>query len=225
MYAGPNIVREGLVLALDAAAVRSYPGSGTTMEDTSGNGHIATFSNDPLFVTTYGGGIACDATSDFLYLDNTIATDYVTVEILYTRDSADGVSDRIIFNKENCWEMKDSGGDLMWAVLASNQGWFWSDTGYNVAIGETVYVSLVYDGGQVQVYVNGGIQQTYDYPDGGVLANQNSAYPKFNSRNSTQTTFQNGGEHTLHNWRIYNRALTAAEITQNYNALKGRFGI
>ena len=35
MYTGPHIVTDGLILSLDAASTRSYPGTGTTWYDLS----------------------------------------------------------------------------------------------------------------------------------------------------------------------------------------------
>ena len=51
----PGIVTEGLVLSVDAADKTSYPGSGTTWTDLSGNGNDGTFAGDPTFNSNYGG--------------------------------------------------------------------------------------------------------------------------------------------------------------------------
>ena len=223
---GPNIIRDGLVFSIDTAAPRSY--SNFLYYDLSPTRTTAVPTLGCTEVDEFQGGLKCDYASNgggFVLSNDNAATDYVTVEVIYKRWGSGYTGDGIVFNKENCWEVKDGGGDLMWALYASNQGWFWYDTGYNVGVGETLCCTLVYDGGQVQVYINGAIQQTYNYPDGGVLANQTSAVPKFNSRGTNPTTFQNGGQHTLYNYRIYSRALSATEIAQNFNALRKRFSI
>jgi hypothetical protein len=46
MFTGPHIITDGLVLALDAASSRSYPGTGTTWTDLSGNGNNATLNGN-----------------------------------------------------------------------------------------------------------------------------------------------------------------------------------
>ena len=51
---GPSIVTDGLVLALDAANHKSYPGSGTTWYDLSGNGNNGTLNCGPSF--DFGNG-------------------------------------------------------------------------------------------------------------------------------------------------------------------------
>ena len=69
-YRGPNIVRDGLVLALDAASPRSYPGSGTTWYDLSGNGNDFTIAGSP----TYSNGeFTINETQNFYR--NSIPTD------------------------------------------------------------------------------------------------------------------------------------------------------
>lgn len=51
-HGGPNIVEDGLVLYLDAANKKSYPGSGTVWKDLSGNGNDGTLTNGPTFGST-----------------------------------------------------------------------------------------------------------------------------------------------------------------------------
>ena len=49
MYTGPNIITDGLVLAVDASNFKSYPGTGTLLNDLSGNGAIGTLTNGPVW--------------------------------------------------------------------------------------------------------------------------------------------------------------------------------
>ena len=60
--AGPNIITDGLVLHLDAANTNSYPGSGTTWTDISGEGHNGTLDNGPTFSSGNMGYISLDGT-------------------------------------------------------------------------------------------------------------------------------------------------------------------
>jgi len=62
MFVGPKIVKDGLVLALDAANAKSYPGTGTTWEDLSGNNNC-TLTNGPTF-DSENGVIVFDGTND-----------------------------------------------------------------------------------------------------------------------------------------------------------------
>ena len=66
----PKIVTDGLVLYLDAANNRSYPGSGTTWTDLSRGGNNGTLTNGPTFNGANGGSIVFDGTNDFIDCGN-----------------------------------------------------------------------------------------------------------------------------------------------------------
>ncbi len=62
---GPNISESGLVLCLDAADKNSYPGTGATWTDLSGNNRIGTLTNGPTFNSGNNGYITFDGVDDF----------------------------------------------------------------------------------------------------------------------------------------------------------------
>ena len=64
----PRIVTDGLVLCVDAANTKSYPGSGTTWTDISGKGHNGTLTNGPTFSSDNMGGIVFDGSNDAVTL-------------------------------------------------------------------------------------------------------------------------------------------------------------
>ena len=68
-YGGPDIVTDGLVLALDAGSERSYPGSGTTWIDLSGNGN-AVMVNSPVFNSTSPSSFTFDAIDEYFSLSS-----------------------------------------------------------------------------------------------------------------------------------------------------------
>lgn len=63
---GPVIVKNGLIFNLDAADRNSYPGSGTTWSDISGNGNNGTLTNGPTFSSDNGGVIVLDGSNDYI---------------------------------------------------------------------------------------------------------------------------------------------------------------
>ena len=217
-----GIVQDGLVLNLDAGVKESV--DGTTWYDLSDNKYNATIANGPIYNKEKGGKIICDGTNDFVYIDDTLNMSYVTVSTVWTKDSAAGSSEHIVFNKENVWEIADANNNISWAVKANNKQWFWYDVGYDLVIGQPLQVDLTYDGDYVKTYINGSLYNTYTYPTGGIL-HQSTSYPKLNSRNATKTTWASGANHTYYKFLVYNRALTATEITQNFNVTRHRFGI
>ena len=217
-----GIVQDGLVLNLDAGVKETI--DGTTWYDLSDNRYNATIANGPVYNKEKGGKIICDGTNDFVYIDDTLNMSYVTVSTVWTKDSSAGSAEHIVFNKENVWEIADANNNVSWAVKASNQNWFWRDTGYNLVIGQPLQVDLTYDGNYVKTYINGSLYDTYTYPANGTLV-QSTSYPKLNSRHSTKTTWASGGNHTYYKFSVYNRALTAAEVSRNFNVMRHRFGI
>ena len=221
-YGGP-IVTAGLIRAFDFSNLVCYESGNNVGYDLTGNSTFDLYST-PTSISTFGGGISFSETDEFLVLDNLTATNYVTVECWYTRKGGSSGED-IIFNKENTWELKDDGGSLQWALYASNRSWFWQGTGATIGVGETAHIALSYNGNQVKFYKNGTLVQTYTYPSGGVLANQTSAYPKLNARGSDRSSAYNFGNHDFYQFRIYDKALSDTEVTQNFNAYRNRFGI
>jgi hypothetical protein len=73
MYFSPRIVTSGLVLALDAADRNSYPRTGTTWRDLSGNSNTGTLTNGPVFSNTNGGSITTDGIDDYINLGNAVS--------------------------------------------------------------------------------------------------------------------------------------------------------
>jgi hypothetical protein len=215
-------VTGNLIMSWDVANPNSYSGSGTTIYDLSGNNNYGLLLNGITYTGQFGGTLVCDPTDEFVVCANPLDTNYVSVEVFYTRASAANNVDDIVVNKEGVWEVKDVGGSLEWALMTNNQSWFWQPTGFTIAVGETAHIVLTYDGNSVNFYKNGALY-SYAYPSGGVLST--GSYPKFNSRGSGQTTSQYPGAHNLHAFRIYNRALTQAEVNQNFNSQRQRFGI
>ena len=59
----PRIVTDGLVFCLDAANIRSYPGTGTTWTDLKG-GNEGTLTNGPTFSSDNAGSISTDGSND-----------------------------------------------------------------------------------------------------------------------------------------------------------------
>ena len=66
MFIGPNIVTDGLVLSLDFASHKTYPGSGTTAYDLSGGECNLTFNNSPSFNNSNNGVLQFDGSDEYL---------------------------------------------------------------------------------------------------------------------------------------------------------------
>ncbi len=229
----PSIVSDGLVLCLDAANTKSYPGSGTTWTDISGRGNNGTLTNGPTFSSDDGGSVVVDGSNDY------ILTPRVTGTSLNNRSVSWGIWVNPSSTSGNIMSMSNSNPQTAWnmpPIAASGQkfrGKIWnnsilqSDT-YN--LNQWYYLVLVFeyassksDRGQF-FYVNGelvGSQTNINYSASGSTAGNFMFLGQANPGSNNYGMFT--GKYS--NFHIYNKALTETEVKQNYNAHKGRFGL
>lgn len=236
-YRGPNIVRNGLVLCLDAASRRSYPGSGTTWTDLSGLNNNGTLTNGPTFNSANGGSIVFDGTNDFVSSNVGTTLDIgtsisVTLScwIRYTASASNytgllckatstnpmtGFQMLLYTNKLSCELASGTGvfvgpltGLLGTTTLNTGQ-WFNTVITVNRSTNTvSAYVNGVLESSQTNVSVN--------------ISNLTSAANLLIGTERTSALFLNGN---IANAQIYNRALSATEVLQNYNATKSRFNL
>ena len=229
----PHIVRDCLVLYLDAANTKSYPGSGTTWTDISGRGNNGTLTNGPTFSSDDGGSVLVDGSNDF------IVTPRVTGTGLNNRSVSWGILVNPSSTSGNIMSMSSSNPQTAWnmpPIAAFDQkfrGKIWNN---NILISDTYnlnqwyYLVLVFkyassqsDRGQF-FYVNGelvGSQTNISY------SASNSSAGNFMFLGQSNPGSNNTGMFTgkYSNFHIYNKALTETDVKQNYNALKSRFGV
>jgi hypothetical protein len=231
VFAGPEINESGLVLALDAGNPKSYPGSGTTWTDLSGRGNTGTLTNGPTYSSANGGYIVFDGTDDYAvtaatsinltgnhticgFISPGFASSSNVGSAIFDFSNSDG-SSRSYLRWENSslgfyWDM--SGGPAVGARTTSSPS-------FNA--NSWIYVCLSYTyGSNAQMYINGNPVSTTQINAGNlpVVANQ-SIKIGFGVVNNY---YWNGKISII---QLYTRALSAAEISQNFNALRGRFGI
>jgi len=240
----PKIVTDGLVLALDAGNVKSYPGSGTTWLDKSGRGNNGTLINGPTFNSGNGGSIVFDGVNDYVITQNYNEDSNLTLSVftwvkLRTQNKLFGTRYlNWIINK------RDNSSDRQWQLITrrvtdgDNRTYFGIDLFNGSTIicaineGSTYEVELNkwYYVGFTTLGTNGSIAKTYQ---NGLLNNTNtlSADRGTGSRPIAIGTpgWDLGGsliwDGNIALTQIYNRALSADEVLQNYNATKGRFGL
>lgn len=220
------IVTNGLVLNLDAANPRSYPRTGTNWFDVSGNGSHGTLTNGPTYNSANGGVINFDGTDDL-----------VTANISITYPMT-----------LSCW-VQTSNAQSSYVILLNSDSSNWLSLGFVFVSGAGWYL----DGRIVNAGIPFQFQQGYLGPSGGFPTRWlnlavvytssvlRSAYVDgvFVGSSTVSVTCPlitnariGGGDFGARKLRgllstayIYNRALSASEIAQNYNALRGRFGV
>jgi hypothetical protein len=238
-----GIVTNGLVLNLDAGFDPSYPNTGSTWYDLSGNTRNGTLTNGPTFNSSNSGSIVFDGVDDYTSVNTTIGNAISSISTtsfwLYRSTT---------FNTSNT-----AVGQFLFGSYTndSNRGiiYFASDSGYVGTLG-----SLLVNGGSItgrvytqqnswaigwynivftrspssyKIYVNG-----VDMPLTTVVSPNNTiAFPANPTRTLIGANFFSSlnvyGYLTgrIANALFYNRVLSATEVTQNYNAQKGRFGL
>lgn len=214
----PKISTNGLVFALDAANYNSYPKTGTTWYDISGNSNNGTFSGDPTFTTDNGGAIVFDGTGDRIDVGNStvLQLDALTISVWFYFEAFGGlVSKRTSFDTAEAYSLfifqttnlpaLDVGTPRVTAntaLIANN----W----YNL--------TATYDNTTAKIYLNSNLDKTEsvtnDMVDGANI---------FIGQLGGNTTYTFTGKIAMVN--IYNRALSPTEVTTNYNAFKSRFNL
>ena len=196
--------------------------NGTTWRDLIGNGNTGTLTNGPTFNSSNGGCLTFDGTNDYISTPITGTFSQITFDfwgffddpslnMLSREESAfgDWTSNRVHFGTR--WTGSNAG-------MHFNVNGIWQTTPTtNLRSGWNHYV-LVYDtvANLKIVYLNGILSSSN-------VTNGNMVLGDFRIGVATNLNAYYRGN--ISNFKIYNRALTAAEIQQNYNALRNRFGL
>jgi hypothetical protein len=220
----PLGVTSGLVLYLDAANARSYPKSGPTWFDRSGSGNNGSLVNGVGYNSANFGSLSFDGTNDYVTGLLIPLTDY-TINIWLLRTGVySGVFPTIIafgtFNPGFYIDFNSNGQVSYNTTAIVGQPLF--NTNTYIPINTWRNLCFTRSSSTISAYVNGSL--IVSVTNSG--ATPTSASYIFNGDVAQGTpnssTFWGG---RISNSSIYNRALSASEIKQNYNALKGRYGL
>jgi len=225
----PYIVMDGLVLNLDAGITQSYPGSGTAWTDVNGLGpkNNGTLTNGPTFNSGNGGSIVFDGTNDYVQTSLLFNKDDFTYGCWFNRSGqgSPGVENNLIDSYEST--------STEWARLNVHNGnhAFHIDNdnlkvilqGSSVTLNTWYYSVGVWtkSTGNMKLYVNGQLNaQTTHSKRTTITAVNPERIGDITANNISE--FFNGKIAVA---QVYNKALSADEVLQNYNAQKGRFGL
>jgi hypothetical protein len=229
----PKIVTNGLVLNLDAGQQNSYPGSGTTWTDLSGNGNTGTLTNGPTYSSANGGSIVFDGVDD-------------KVTLTASSQFAYGTGDFAVEGWFFCTKTLPNFGERLFSQTVSGTNYFVVNIGTDViSPGQKVTFIFATSGGGTQV----NSSNTWEYDtwnhltvsriSGSVIVYLNTigGTPTACNQNFNNTTYvptigqythtnSNGFGGRISALRVYmGKGLTATEVSQNYNALRSRYGI
>ena len=238
----PRIVTDGLVFCVDAGDKMSYPGAGTTWTDLSKNRNNGTLTNGPTFDSANGGSIVLDGINDYISVSNfnedsnqNLSVMVWVYPIALDAGSFGGYDYSWIINK------RDSASDRQWQMyfrsIQNDNDFFFRATMWDNTAGTQVSAS---PGGTTEIFenqwyhcvltFNSSNSEVNLYLNGVLEANTTlggTGNRKTGARDLIfcKAAWDNGYflSSNLASTQIYNRALTAAEVLQNYNATKGRF--
>jgi len=220
-YVGPDVVEDGLVLCLDAGNTKSYSGSGTSWTDLSGNGNNGTLTNGPTYSSDNGGSLSFDGVNDYVQTD--LNTHYSQITLSAWAIRTDTNSFRSLIGKYRGDPAEYPAQTKSYELLFNNSAGIRFHVNsipidYNSSTTAGVWYNVVgtYDGTITRLYLNGEAVAS-----GARTAGANSV--PFRIGASPRGANYNNGN--ISQVSIYNRALTAAEISQNYNATRSRYGL
>lgn len=216
-----TVVTTGLQLYLDAGQAASYPGTGTTWTDLSGNGRNGTLTNGPTYSSADGGSIVFDGTNDFVQCSGSVTATAATFVAWIRRNGTQGSYDGILISR---------GTNVTGMMFqSSNQlAYIWNNAvnSYTWQSGLTI-PDLTWC--MVAVSVTSTAATAYLCQSSGITSATNTV-------SHTSTTLDDikigqedfGGrffDGSIAIAQLYNTALSAEQVSQNFRADRARFGV
>jgi hypothetical protein len=230
-----SIVTNGLVLYMDAANSKSYVSGSTTWNDVSGNGNSGTLISGSGYSNQNGGSIVFDGVDDSVSIPYTIQTQFTNQISInawinaqwFTTAINDGVT--IISKNHTTLAVPYT----VWFLIINPSGTYMGSVGNGttrtlvtsaatLSLNTWYNLTFTYDGTTLKLYKN-GIQDTNTSTATYTLG-QNSVNPSIGS-NPILAPYSDWFKGSIPIVQLYNRALSAQEVAQNYNATKTRFNL
>jgi hypothetical protein len=213
---GPIETTDLLVLHLDAANTRSYPGSGNTVYDLSGSGNTSALTNGPTYLSSNLGAFVLDGSNDYILVNSQAnilsKTAYTKIAFIYISNfsTVNNIISGGFSGQHAFWmfgtDKLNAGHNGTWntvvgATTLSLNTWYFAAVTYSNSTGWKLYLNGREDGTSADTTTFTGNQE--------ISIGSYSTANNFTGR--------------IASVQVYNRALTATEIFQNYHATKGRY--
>ena len=217
-----SIVTNGLALYLDAGNASSYPGSGTTWTDLSNNGRNGTLINGPTYSSANGGSIVFDGTNDLVQCAGSLTVTAATFVTWIRRNGNQGQYDGILFSRGTT---TTTGMDFQ----VSNQiGYTWNDAGNTYGWQSGLVVpNLTWC--MIAVSVTSTAATAYLCQTSGITTATNTVSHGSSliddikiAQDEFSTRYFTGNIAIV---QLYNTALSAEQISQNFAVDRARFGV
>jgi hypothetical protein len=212
---GAQSVTYGLVFYFDAANPKSYIGSGTTAYDISGKQAVGTMNN----VSYSNGYMTFNGTSSYIDFGNPSVlalTNGITIIAWTYPVDTNGLGNIVSKNYNSGYRIRHEQYNNLWFYVSGNTI---STPNSSVSLNTWTYNAVTGDSTGLKAYVNNTLLASNAFAFAPSAPGTGNLYIGCVSPSSE--TF-NGRISIV---QIYNRALTQAEILQNYIATKGRYGL
>ena len=224
---GPSvIITEDLVFEVDAGNSRSYPGTGTTWIDIV-NGNNGSMLNGVTYNSGDGGYMEFDGTDDQVEVGSSAEfEDFpLSIDVWFYADNAAAKNDGIVTKgitrgsaNQRDWDIFGNGTNLIFAV-SNGSSYIVNISDTYPATGQWHHLVCLWDGttdaNAAKMYLNGELFTE------GTATNTNYANTADLYIGGNRATFYLDGR--ISTVKMYDRVLTAAEVRQNYNAIKDRY--
>jgi len=222
-YRGPKIVTSGIQLYLDAADRNSYAGSGTSWNDLSGNANNATLVNGVSYVSSNSGALVFDGSDDYGTVSNDMTSGTGNFAVSVWVYKTDTVENRYV------WDFGSNGGTLVSGTSIAQGFRYYNPT---TGVGSSLYTSgpVHAENTWYNIVISRISGTTYFYSNGS-LVTSGADGGNIGTWGTTFSIGRYGGGGYVHQGRISNilvyknKGLTPNEVLQNFNAMRGRFGV
>ena len=221
IYGTPPIVTDDLVLYLDVSDTRGYPGSGTTLKDLSGNENDGSISYATFSSGSGTEAIHFDGTDDWIDvgdIGDVFGTSFTIDLWIYPTE----IDDRQEFigqkaNNDNWWRFGiDELDNWEIDVEVSDSRVVSLNPDFSLVINTWQHVVLSRDSSTWSFYLNGALD---------VTASDADTIPDMAASVKIGKAVDSAYEGHMAVVRVYNRHLSATEISKNFNTQRGRFGV
>ena len=231
----PGIITDNLLWCVDSGFAPSYPTTGTTWYDLSGNGKNGTLINGTSYNSSYNGSLAFDGVDDYAYFSNISSTFPAqgTISFWMWAD--------VVENYRNPLQLTNINGSNVGIRFEEYTPGDQFHGGFNVLFGNS---AGTYTGYQYLPYPNVltpntwyNVVLTWDTSTSNIVGYLNNSL-KFNANNAVYTppninnlvvgtgySMERCWKGRISGVKIYTKQLSSTEVSQNYNATKGRFGL
>lgn len=223
---GPNNITNGLVLSLDAASQRSYVSGSNVWCDVSGNGNNGTLVSGSTYNSIAGGSIQFISTGSSVFSNlnsaSTLNTNAITIESWIYHTSLPFGVQRYISTFPSGGEQAvlrydaNIGSNGLRFYIVTSTGYKFLNSAGQIFVNNWYHVVGTWDGSTQRLYKN-GILLTSSTQTGTLVS---GSFVQLSISYTPETLLG-----YMSNSKVYNRALSAAEIAQNFNSQRFRFGI